>query len=151
MYMKRTIVLVLTLFCIALPASTQEVDFSVDLAALHEAAATGDDSNIPFGRLFVLDGDVGSVSLVSDSEADFYAEVELISGRWEGDEEIELHRAIIIFDDYRFSELFLQDSPDKLELGQYILVLSDYLGLGNDYDAEHLVPVIDVVDIRILY
>lgn len=126
----------------------QQVAFSVTLADLNRAAASGDDRAIPAGKALVIDAEIGSITLRVDTDERFTAEVELIGGSWRGEEEVELYRAYALFDGLRYRELFSRRSADRLQAGDRILVLGRYLGIGIDYDEATPVAVIEAAALR---
>jgi hypothetical protein len=127
----------------AAPAADGPVDFSVTLADLHRAAASGDDRGIPADRSLAIDGEVGSVTVRADTEDQFTAEVELIGGSWIGETKVELYRAYALFDGTRFRDLFSRRSAGRIQAGDRILILAKYLGIGVDYDETTPIAVIE--------
>ncbi len=126
----------------------QPVAFSVTLADLSRAAASGDDRPIPSGKALAIDAEIGSITLRVDTDERFTAEVELIGGSWRGEEEVELYRAYALFDGLRYRELFSRRSEARLQAGDRILVLGRYLGIGIDYDEATPVAVIEAAALR---
>lgn len=124
------------------------VDFSVTIAELNRAAASGDDKFIPKDRALIIDGEIGSVTARVDTDERFTAEVELIGGAWRGEEGVDLYRAYAIFDGPRFRDLFSRRSQTRLGAGTKILVLCKYLGIGVDYDEKTPVAVLEAIDVR---
>jgi hypothetical protein len=124
------------------------LDFSITLADLHRAAQNGDDREIPSGRWIVLDATVGSVTVRSDTDSEFIAEVELVDGEWIGDDRVELLRVYAVFQGQPFKPYFSRTSPDRLQPGDHVLLLSTYLGIGVDYDETTPVGVVEGVAVR---
>jgi hypothetical protein len=156
MIMKRAISVCALALCSALVFGQSArvvslpLDFDVTLADLHRAAQSGDDREIPSGRWIVLDATVGSVTVRSDTDAEFVAEVELVEGEWIGDDRVELLRAYAVFEGHSFKPYFSRTSPDRLQPGDHILLLSTYLGIGVDYDETTPVAVVEGVSLRIM-
>ncbi len=126
----------------------QPVAFSVTLADLSRAAASGDDRAIPSGKALLIDAEIGAITLRVDTDERFTVEVELIGGAWRGEDEVELYRAYALFDGLRYREMFSRRSETRLQTGDHILVLGRYLGIGMDYDEATPVAVIEAAALR---
>ncbi len=126
----------------------QPVAFSVTLADLSRAAASGDDRTIPSGKALLIDAEIGAITLRVDTDERFTAEVELIGGAWRGEDEVELYRAYALFDGLRYREMFSRRSETRFQTGDHILVLGRYLGIGMDYDEATPVAVIEAAAVR---
>ncbi|MEJ5188418.1 hypothetical protein [Treponema sp. J25] len=111
------------------------VDFSKTLEDFGRITKTLDDSWVSKSTAYILDGTIGSVIVRNDSETSFLAEVELLGGKWKDEETVELFRAYVLFEDPQFRQYFIAGSSQRLRIGQHILVLVEYQGLGTDYDA----------------
>ena len=133
------------------PAAVSEngpVSFKTTIADLHRAAQSGDDTSIPQDRLLVIDAEIGSITNRADSDDAFTAEVELIGGAWSGDDRIDLYRTYAIFDSPKFREDFSRRSASRLMVGDRIIVLCRYVGIGVDYDETTPVAVLEAFDLR---
>jgi hypothetical protein len=130
------------------PTANAPVAFAVTIAELHHAAATGDDRSVPGDRALVIDAEIGSITNRLDSDEGFVAEVELVGGRWVGEDAVELYRAYVVFDGVQFRDWFSRRSASRLLPGDKILVLCRYLGIGVDYDEETPVAVLEAFDLR---
>lgn len=158
--MKRSMFLTVCLSALALTLGAQEnrnrakdlllpVDFSITLGDLHRAAQRGDDRSIPGGKLLVLNADIGSVTLRSDTDTQFAAEVELIGGAWHGEDSVELYRAYALFEGGEFRAFFSKTSSQRVQTGQHVLILARYLGLGLDYDETTPIAVVEALGLRL--
>lgn len=130
------------------PTANAPVAFAVTIAELHQGAVTGDDRAIPGDRVLVIDAEIGSITNRLDSEEGFVAEVELVGGRWVGEDAVELYRVYAVFDGVQFRDWFSRRSATRLLPGDKILVLCRYLGIGVDYDEETPVAVLEAFDLR---
>jgi hypothetical protein len=150
-FSAMTILCVLTGAAFAESAATvaeKPVAFSITLADLNRAAASGDDRAIPAGKALVIDAAIGSITLRVDTDERFTAEVELIGGAWRDEDAVELYRAYALFDGLRYRDLFSRRSATRLQAGDRILVLGRYLGIGMDYDEATPVAVIEGAELR---
>ncbi|MFQ3548069.1 MAG: hypothetical protein SNJ56_06995 [Termitinemataceae bacterium] len=130
---------------------TYTVDFSITMKDLYEAAKSEDDRAIPTNRALLLDGDIGSILVHEDTDSGFSAEVEFLNGVWIGEETVLAYRVYLVFEGSQFRPYFSAKSPKRLRIGQTLLVLGIYEGLGVDYDERTIVPVVKALEIRPLY
>ena len=72
-----------------------------DMAELQEMAQ----------RVLILDGVASSVTVYSVEEDDFYVEVELVSGSWNGMESMNVHSAYVVLDDASFADQVAEREP----------------------------------------
>ena len=134
----------------AVPAysANAPVAFGITIGDLHRAAESGDDGAVPADRPLIIDAEIGSVSILADTDDEFAAEVELVGGLWHGEDEVELYRAYAIFEHPRFREFFSRRSATRLLPGDRILVLCRFLGIGVDYDEETPIAVVEAAELR---
>ncbi len=118
------------------------IDFSIDLHRLYQAARNNNEKDIPQNRLLLIEGTIGSRDTIIDEEDDFLAELELVGGHWESEEEIVLYRAIVIFDGPEYHPLFNPRGQDRLRNGDKIIVVAEFLGLDDDDFGEGRVPLL---------
>jgi len=157
--MKRHVSLGCILFCLICPLFAETagsvaalpVAFEISLADLHHAAESGDDRAIPGGKSLTIDAEIGSVTIRTDEDDKFIAEVELIGGAWHGEDSVELYRAYAVFDGLRYKDLFSRRSSSRVQPGDRVLILARYLGLGVDYDEKTPVAVIEGTEVRRLH
>jgi len=128
-----------------------QIAFNISIADVHLAAQSGDDRNIPGDLALVVDAEIGSITIRTDTDDRFVAEVELIGGSWSGEEDISLYRAYALFDNTDFRNDFSRRSATRLSPGDKILVLCRYLGIGVDYDETSPIAVLEVIILRRLY
>jgi hypothetical protein len=159
--MKRIYTVLFTLIVVsavsAAPAVSEprieeaHIAFNIGIQDVHLAAQTGDDRNIPGDLALVVDAEIGSITIRTDTDDRFVAEVELIGGSWSGEEDISLYRAYALFDNTDFRNDFSRRSATRLSPGDKILVLCRYLGIGVDYDETSPIAVLEVISLRRLY
>jgi len=135
---------------VSLGAQDLPLDFSIRLADLHQAAESGDDRAIPGGKSLLIDADIGSITVRADTADQFVAEVELLGGAWRGEDAVSLFRAYAVFEGLDYKESFSPRSPQRLQPGQHLLVLAQYLGLGVDYDETTPIAVVEGLAFRLL-
>lgn len=125
--------------------SLAELDAAVDDMALLESIA---------GRVVIVDGIASSITVYSEDPNDFYVEVELVSGRWNGVESVEMYKAFVFLDDPAFTgrlaERIPRDpDPELIIRNDRVLVAGRLVSLAEDPEGR-LVPVLQAYDIRAL-
>lgn len=128
------------------------VDLQTSLASLN--AAIDDPAMLQelAGRVLILDGVVASILLYSDDPADYYAEVELVSGSWNGVRSVEMHRAYAVLADGRFSGRLAErpprePDPSLILRNDHVLLAARLVDLTED-DMGSVVPLLLVYEIR---
>lgn len=71
------------------------LNFSASLADLDEATRSGAGGLLQDDRFFVVEGVVAAIEIVSPDPDNFVAELELVSGRWQGVTSVESYRAVV--------------------------------------------------------
>ena len=128
-----------------------QIAFNISIQDVHQAAQSGDDRNIPGDLALVVDAEIGSITIRTDTDDRFVAEVELIGGSWRGEEDISLYRAYALFDNTNFREALSRRSATRLIPGDKILILCRYLGIGVDYDETSPIAVLEAIGLRRLH
>lgn len=161
--MKRAGLLLFSLALVVSFASAQEaaldgLDFRsrVDLqttigdlaAAIEDLDRLGEIAN----RVLVLDGVVESVVIIADDPNDYYAEVELVAGRWDGLERVEIYRAFAVLTDTALAGRVAERAPRDGEAGPIVrgdrVLLAARLVDRFQLDDGTLVPVLLALDLR---
>jgi hypothetical protein len=165
--MKRGTILVLILaVCIGIGVHAQDgesplldpeqflqaVDLESSIASINDAIADPEALEELAGRVLVLDGVVASILLYSDDPADYYAEVELVSGRWDGVREVVMNRAYVVLADGRFAGRLAERAPrepdpDLVLRNDHILIAARLIDLTED-DMGEIVPLLLAYEIR---
>ncbi|MEX2444950.1 MAG: hypothetical protein WD492_15220 [Alkalispirochaeta sp.] len=125
--------------------------------SLAEVSAAADDMSLlqeMAERVLILDGIAASVTVYSVEEDDFYVEVELVSGSWDGMETVNVHSAYVVLDDPFFSEQVAEreprDPPDDMILrNRRVLVAGRLVNVAEAPDGK-LVPVIQAFQVRVI-
>jgi len=156
--MKRISTVLFTLIVVsvasAAPAVSEpsiedaQIAFNISIKDVHLAAQSGDDRTIPSDLALVVDAEIGSITIRTDTDDRFVAEVELLGGSWSGEEEIFLYRAYALFDNTDFRDSFSRRSATRLLPGDKILILCRYLGIGVDYDETSPIAVLEAIGLR---
>ncbi len=138
-----------------LPLTPEEfaslVDFGTSLEELNAAIETGRLDEYQ-DRIIVVDGTVASAMVYSPDPNDFYAEVELVGGRWIGLDAVDINRAYIVMMGPEFAERVPERPPREPVPGQ-IVRNSEIIVAGTIYDVTpddqgRLVPLIVAYDAR---
>jgi len=128
-----------------LQTSLYELNLAVeDMALLEELA----------GRALVLEGTAAVVTVYSEDPADYYVELEIVSGRWEGVESVRMYRAYVFLDDPAFIGRIAEREPREPDpalilRNDRVLVAGRLVSLAEDPEGR-VVPVVHGYDIRAL-
>ncbi len=106
------IILLAVLLLAPLGASAQErngfdqvVDFSVTLKTLAQSVDNPQARFVQEGKFLILNGTVTGVQILSPEPAAFQARVELVTGEWDGLEEVHSYRCFVLFEGPEFYRL----------------------------------------------
>lgn len=132
----------------------ESVDLGTSLASLN--AAIDDPAKLQelAGRVLILDGVVASILLYSDDPADYYAEVELVGGSWDGVRSVRMYRSYLVFTDERFSGRLAErpprePDPELIVRNDHVIVAARLIDLTED-DTGSIVPLLLAYEIRAL-
>lgn len=130
---------------VAFGTSLADVSAAVDdMAQLQEMAE----------RVLILDGIASSVTVYSVEADDFYVEVELVSGSWDGMETINVHSAYVVLDDPLFSDQVAEreprDPPDNMILRNRRVLVAGRLVNVAEAPSGNLIPVIRAFEVRVI-
>jgi hypothetical protein len=105
-------------------------------------------------RVLILDGIAASVTVYSVAEDDFYVEVELVSGSWDGLETVRVHSAYVILNDPSFSDRVAEREPreppdDMILRNRRVLVAGRLVNVAESPTGD-LVPVIEAFEVRVI-
>ncbi|MFP4113114.1 MAG: hypothetical protein ACOC1I_01480 [Spirochaetota bacterium] len=165
--MRKAVQLLLVVLMVAsgLPGFAQEtpspvtpdqfervINFADSIQTLSELVQEQRFDEIDLSRYFILKGTVASTQVYSPDPETFQAMIELVSSRWVGLEEIEVHRIFILVDDPsyapRLPERLPRDpGPQIIRPNQELLVIGPFEGYG-ELEPDVLVPVVRAVRIR---
>ncbi|MFW5828500.1 MAG: hypothetical protein ACOCU4_10420 [Alkalispirochaeta sp.] len=115
-----------------------------DMAQLQEMAE----------RVLILDGVAASVTVYSVAEDDFYVEVELVSGSWNGLESMNVHSAYVVLDTPSFADQVAEREPrdppaDMILRNRRVLVAGRLVNVAESPSGE-LIPVIQAFEARVI-
>ena len=128
-------------------------NFDMTLEALSEMAEQPGALETAAGKVLVLRGVVGTRQVSINDGENYQAELEIISGKWIGLEEVRMYSVIVVLSGQEFvnhvpAGRTRNPHPDEVPLNSDVLVAGRLLGVA-DLDGR-AVPVLDCYDIRIL-
>lgn len=82
------------------------VAFDVTIASLAEAAETDPETLLNDNRVFIVDGVLGSVTVIDDNPDSYLVQLELVDGRWHGTERIDVFRVYVIAEGPEYEAFF---------------------------------------------
>lgn len=121
--------------CAAASAQIQAFDSVVDFSVLMRDLSAAADKGIPLSssKVVLLNGTVGSVSVLSGDGEPLKANVELIDGEWIGLEQVKMYKVVLLFRGDEYLPLFAEDEALPLvRSGARILVAGTLAGLVTD-------------------
>jgi len=135
-------------------AFRREIDVRTSLYELNEAVGDMAQLEEIAGRVLILDGTAATVTVYSEDPNDFYIELELVSGRWDGVESVEMFRAYVVLDDPVFAGRIAERAPrdpdpELILRNDRVLVAGRLVSLAEDPEGRP-VPVLHAYDIRSL-
>lgn len=104
------------------------------------------------GKTLLLEGVAATVMVYTDETDQFYAEIELVGGAWQGVQEVSLFRAWLVLDSPAFSGRVAQrpprsPSPGLIQRSSRVLAAVEPLEVYTQQDGTP-VPVVRVLDLR---
>ncbi|MFN2311063.1 MAG: hypothetical protein ABR590_03305 [Spirochaetia bacterium] len=89
------------------------VAFGVTIEALAESANTDPDSLLNDDRVFIIDGVLGSVTIIDDNPDTYLVQLEMVDGRWHGTQRIDVFRVYVLAEGPEYQAHFpARPSPD---------------------------------------
>ncbi len=130
----------------------ESVDVRSSLATLTRAVDDPQAWETLSQRILVLDGVVSSLAVYVDEEDEYYAEIELVAGAWQGVERVEIYRAWVVLDDPVFAGLLTErpprdPDPNLIVRNNRVLLAARLVDLFVEEDGT-AVPVLVAYDIR---
>ncbi|WP_181015590.1 hypothetical protein [Alkalispirochaeta sphaeroplastigenens] len=128
------------------------LDMSVSLEDLARAAADPGRWQELQGKILLLEGVAATVMVYADEPHQFYAEIELVGGAWQGVQEVSLFRAWLVLDDLAFSGRIAQrpprtPSPGLIQRNTRLVAAVEPLEVHTQQDGTP-VAVVRVLDLR---
>jgi hypothetical protein len=128
------------------------VDFSTSIETLYRSMQEDPQATIDSTKSVILDGVVASVTVVDPSEQSFQAFVELVSGEWEGLEDVELYRTYVRVGPDFYNRISTRQnrrpSGEVIEQNSRVLVAGNIVGYLPDQTSSALIPAVDGFHIR---
>ncbi len=84
----------------------QVVAFDVTVASLAEAAENDPEALLNDSRMFIVDGVVGSVTVIDDNPDSYLVQLELVDGRWYGTQRIDVFRVYVLAEGPEYEAFF---------------------------------------------
>ncbi len=130
------------------------VNFSITLRELSRMAERGSDSSEVFESYVVVQGYISASTVITRTEEHFRASVDLVSGEWEGLENVRTHqsRFIVEGDEYRdriFERPPRRPADDDIIPGREAVVIARLLRYEEDQLSGRRIPVLEVRAFRI--
>jgi hypothetical protein len=105
-------------------------------------------------RVVLFPATVRTVVIHQPDPDEYYAEVELVTGEWEGVKSVALYRAYLVLIGRFFVNMVAEQPPENPDSGviyegRRVLVAGQVAQVGPD-DAGNLVPIIVAYDMRVL-
>lgn len=131
--------------------SADRINFDVTVQSLHEQAQQMQIGPVADSDMFVLDGHAASVTIVPVDDGTFLAEVEIVTGSWQGLQRVILHRVIVQADEQFESRVsarpVAQPDPGMIVSGIELLVAGRLVEIRRDLTGRR-VPVVQADRIR---
>ena len=130
----------------------QTIDFALSLEEIHHRIEGGDIDSLFTGRAVLLDGVVAEITVIDPEPESFFAQIDLVTGRWRGLDEIRLYRAYVFVQGPQFAGMIpasppREPNPDLLAVNSRILVVGALVDLFDEPDGG-VAPVIDGFHLR---
>ena len=135
---------------VAVNAWSQDVDLSITISTLAEAAATG--RGVPeAGTEVVLNGTVLERAVTNSEKTEFSAELLMASGEWTESDDVMISKCIILLEGPEYSEMVparrsRRANPAEITLNSELLVYGTFLGFAETGDG--LIAVISAGGVR---
>ncbi len=130
------------------------VDFSITLQEIHRILEDEGPAGLPTDRAVVIDGVVAEIVVIDPEPESFLVQIELVTGRWIGLEEIHLYRAYVFVEGPQFVERVsdraaANDQHGVVTPNSRIIVLGNIVDVFADPDGSSA-PIIDGIDLRLI-
>ena len=158
LYIAVVVCIVATLSGVSLDALDRQalgdvVDFSMTLEQIHHILEEEGAAALPSDRAVVLDGVVAEILLIDPEPETFLAQIDLVSGRWIGLQDIRLYRAYVFVEGPQFAER-LSAAPaargaaaDAITTNSRVIVLGTIIDVYIEQDGSSA-PIIDGFELR---
>lgn len=128
------------------------VDFSLTLEEIHRILEEHGAAGLPTDRAVLLDGVVAEITVIDPDPESYLAQIDLVSGRWIGLQEVRLYRAYVFVQGSAFAERISarplpEDATGVIALNSRVIVLGSIIDVFVDEDGTRA-PIIDGFDLR---
>ena len=119
------------------------IDFSMTLKDLDKRVSRGESPESLGDRLFLLDGAVSAIEIISGEEEPFLAVIDLVSGQWIGMEDVERYTCKVIVRGPQFEKRIPRrrrrnPAPDEILVNSTVLVLTQLIDIIEDESGNRL-------------
>ncbi len=136
------LLLSLSLFCLSADGEGDFdaiIDFDITLQDLDRLVNSEGYRNIQGDKLLILNGAISAIEVVSGEEEPFQAEIDLVSGKWIGMEDVEMYTCLVRVSGPEFEERIpvrrrREPRPDEITVNSLALVvgrLADVIEMNN--------------------
>lgn len=156
---RMSLTIIAVLFVSLLPVHGQAdgsllddvLNFDVTVRVLYEQAQRMPVGPVESDDWYILDGHVAAVSVLPTDDGSYLAEIELVTGSWDGLRRVNLHRVIVIatedFEDRISARPVAQPGPGLIVAGIDILVAGRVTEIRRESTGRR-VPVVRAERIR---
>lgn len=123
-------------------------DFSITLERLSKLIESGKEETIPTNKILFITGTISTKVIKSEEGEPFLAEIELISGKWEGLESVRIYKLLAIMNGSEFEALFNEDETIPLPNGAEVLIVCNYKGINTSNKKYGAIPMVNCINIR---
>jgi hypothetical protein len=122
------------------------------LQQLAASVIEGKVEQIPKQRYLLIEGIVSSRQLIQAEEANYFAILELSSGEWGDEQDLEMYRCYFRLEGPEFYGMVPEGrrgGPQEIPLHAHVLAIGTYLGYGEDNQGNRF-PVLRALEVRVL-
>lgn len=123
-------------------------DFSITLEKLNKLIESGNEETIPTNKILFITGTISTKVIKSEEGEPFLAEIELISGKWEGLESVRIYKLLATMNGAEFEALFNEDETIPLPNGAEVLIVCNYKGINTSNKKYGTIPIVNCINIR---
>ncbi len=155
--MRKVIPILLLVVAAIVPAATpdefdQIINFEDSIETLAELVRNQQYDQIDVERYFILEGAVASTQIFNPDPESFQAVIELVSSRWLGLEEIEVHHVYVLVEGSEYAARLPQrlprdPGPEIIQTQQRLVVVGPFIGTAMLNETLEI-PVVQAIALR---
>ncbi len=132
-----------------------EFSFDLELRDFVQANPKERSEMIQQKQFVVLEGSLASISVLDPDPDNLYVQTELINGKWEGLDEVEMFKGFVIFMDKAFADRFPRrvprnPGPEVVTANSHVLVLGYLYGYTEEDEKGLAYPIFIGRKIRVI-